>query len=82
MNLNEELSSFELSNDYDKALLYTYSCRWDQLLVLMVQTKDDLFSKKIEQFLHAFKYERDIKNVDTKLQQLLHYIDHATDTLH
>ncbi|MGM9987544.1 MAG: YhdB family protein [Bacillaceae bacterium] len=72
----------DVNNDYDKALLYTYSCRWDQLLVLMVQTEDEIFSKKIEHFLHAFKYERDLQVVDGKLNQLLQYIDHATEVLH
>ncbi|GGE73348.1 YhdB family protein [Priestia taiwanensis] len=64
-------------NEYDKALFFTYSCNWEQLMLLMVQTKDELFSKRIEHFLHAFKYERDLSVVNDKLQLLFQYIDHA-----
>jgi YhdB-like protein len=67
-------------NDYDKALFFTYSCNWDELMMLMVQTKDELFSKRIEHFLHAFKYERDLSVVNDKLQLLFQYIDHAQQT--
>ncbi|MGE1099199.1 YhdB family protein, partial [Bacillus altitudinis] len=51
-------------NDYDKALYYTYSCNWDKLLVLMVQTNDQLFSKRIEHFLHAYQYSKEMPEVD------------------
>jgi hypothetical protein len=64
-------------NEYDQALFFTYSCNWDELMMLMVQTKDELFSKRIEHFLHAFKYERDLSVVNDKLQLLFQYIDHA-----
>ena len=36
--------------DYDRALYYTYHSQWDNLLILMVRTKDDFLSKKIEHF--------------------------------
>lgn len=36
--------------DYDKALYYTLWGQWDDLLVLMVRTKDDMLSKKIPAF--------------------------------
>ncbi|MFD3447219.1 YhdB family protein [Microbacteriaceae bacterium 4G12] len=65
-------------NDYDKALYYTYCGNWDELLVLMVQTKDELFSKRIEHFLHAYQYAKDLASVDKHLQLLFQYIDHAT----
>ncbi len=34
--------------DYDRALYYTHRSEWDNLLVLMVRTKDQILSKKIE----------------------------------
>ena len=55
-------------NDYDKALYYTYCCNWDKLLVLMVQTNDQLFSKRIEHFLHAYQYSKELPEVDKQLQ--------------
>lgn len=45
--------------DYDKALYYTHRSQWDNLLILMVRTEDDLLSKRIEHFLHAYNFERD-----------------------
>ncbi len=36
--------------DYDKALYYTHRSQWDNLLILMVRTEDDLLSKRIEHF--------------------------------
>jgi hypothetical protein len=44
----------------------------------MVNTKDDLFSKRIEHFLHAFKYERDLAVIDEKLKGMFQHIEHAT----
>lgn len=69
-------------SDYDKALYYTYNCDWDELLVLMVRTKDELFSKRIEHFLHAFKYAKDLRIVDQHLQLMFQYIDHASQKLY
>lgn len=65
--------------DYDKALYHTYRSEWDHLLILMVRTKDDLLSKKIEQFLHAYNFEKDYTVVQKRLNALLRYIDHALD---
>lgn len=63
--------------DYDKALYFTLWGQWDDLLILMVRTKDDFLSKKIETFLHAYHYSpNDEELVDTH-QNLMHYIDHA-----
>lgn len=45
--------------DYDKALYYTHRSQWDNLLILMVRTEDDLLSKRIEHFLHAYHFEQD-----------------------
>lgn len=36
--------------DYDKALYYTLWGQWDELLILMVRTKDDILSKKSPNF--------------------------------
>lgn len=64
--------------DYDRALFYTHRSQWDNLLLLMVKTSDDLLSKKIEHFLHAYHFERDYATLEKKLYALLQYIDHAT----
>ena len=48
-----------INSDYDVALFYTHRSEWDQLLILMVRTKDHFLSKKIEHFLHAYHYEHD-----------------------
>ncbi|MCZ0702076.1 uncharacterized protein Usg [Natronobacillus azotifigens] len=63
--------------DYDKALYFTMWQQWDDLLVLMVRTNDDFLAKKIESFLHAFRYGRNKQQVITMHEDLLHYIDHA-----
>lgn len=68
-------------SEYDQALLYTYSCDWNQLMSLMVSTRDEMFSKRIEHFLHAFKYERDLDVINEKLQSLFQYIEHAQDQI-
>ncbi|MFY0760455.1 YhdB family protein [Metabacillus dongyingensis] len=68
--------------DYDKALYYTHRSQWDNLLILMVRTKDDMLSKRIEQFLHAYNFENNYGEVEKKLYSLLRYIDHAVETGH
>ncbi len=69
---------YDTYTDYDKALYYTYCCNWDELLILMVQTQDEVFSKRIEHFLHAYKYARNLSEVDKQLQLMFQYIDHAS----
>ncbi len=66
--------------DYDRALYYAHRSEWDNLLILMVRTQDQFLSKKIEQFLHAYNFERDYTVIETKLYNLLRYIDHANKT--
>ncbi|HHY74396.1 MAG TPA: hypothetical protein GX497_14460 [Bacillus bacterium] len=66
--------------DYDKALFYMNRGEWDNLLILMVRTKDDFLSKKIEQFLHACNFSRDYSIIENKAYQLLTYVDHALST--
>lgn len=66
--------------DYDKALYYTHRSQWDNLLILMVRTEDDLLSKRIEHFLHAYNFERD--DAIERLYDLLQYIDHASFSGH
>ncbi|HLR68606.1 YhdB family protein [Virgibacillus alimentarius] len=63
--------------DYDKALYYTLWGQWDDLLVLMVRTKDDMLSKKIELFLHAYHYAPDQKSILESHDDLLYYLEHA-----
>jgi hypothetical protein len=67
--------------DYDRALYYTHRSEWDNLLILMVRTKDQFLSKRIEQFLHAYNFERDYSVIETKLYNLLRYIDHANESV-
>jgi YhdB-like protein len=66
--------------DYDRALYYTHRSEWDNLLILMVRTKDDLLSKRIEQFLHAYHFSKDYTVVERSLYTLLRYIEHANYT--
>lgn len=63
--------------DYDKALYYTLWGQWDDLLVLMVRTDDDILSKRIQQFLHAYNYSLDRQKIIESHDSLLYYIDHA-----
>ncbi|MDP4163880.1 MAG: YhdB family protein [Bacillota bacterium] len=67
--------------DYDRALYYTHRSEWDNLLILMVRTKDQFLSKKIEQFLHAYNFEHDYTIIEKNLTSLLRYIDHANITI-
>ncbi|GAA0327985.1 YhdB family protein [Bacillus carboniphilus] len=69
------------SVDYDRALYYTHRSQWDNLLLLMVRTKDDVLSKKIEHFLHAYQFSKDYSVIETHLYSLLRYIDHATEQI-
>ncbi|AVQ98548.1 YhdB [Oceanobacillus picturae] len=63
--------------DYDKALYFTLWGQWDDLLVLMVRTKDDMLSKKIQLFLHAYHYSLDQSKIMSSHDNLLYYVDHA-----
>lgn len=66
--------------DYDKALYFTMWQQWDDLLVLMVRTHDDILAKRIESFLNAFRYSRNNQEIVSMHEELLHYIDHAMET--
>lgn len=66
--------------DYDRALYYVHRSEWDNLLILMVRTKDQFLSKKIEHFLHAYNFEHDYTVIEKNLYSLLRYIDHANET--
>ncbi|UJL47535.1 hypothetical protein KFZ58_06610 [Virgibacillus sp. NKC19-16] len=63
--------------DYDKALYYTLWGQWDDLLVVMVRTEDDMLSKKIQLFLNAYHYSLDQEKIMNSHDNLLYYIDHA-----
>ena len=63
--------------DYDRARYYTHQSQWDNLLILMVRTKDDLLSKKIEHFLHAYHYQHDYTIIESYLYELLRYVNYA-----
>jgi YhdB-like protein len=66
--------------DYDRALYYTHRSEWDNLLILMVRTKDDLLSKRIEHFLHAYHFSTDYSVIEQNLYTLLRYVEHANMT--
>lgn len=66
-------------SDYDRALYYTHRSQWDNLLILMVRTNDHFLAKKIEQFLHAYNFEKDYGVIERRLYALLRYIDHANE---
>lgn len=68
-------------SDYKKALLYTQNLRWNDLLILMVNTKDQLLSKKIEHFLHAYNFGYSYSVIEKYLKNLLDYIDFADQEL-
>ncbi len=65
--------------DYDKALYYTHRSEWDNLIILMVRTKDHMLSKRIERFLHAYKFSKDYSLIERELYALLRYLEHATE---
>lgn len=68
------------NTDYDRALYYTHRSQWDNLLILMVRTKDQFLSKKIEHFLHAYHFEKEYNALEKQLTALLRYIEHASET--
>ncbi len=63
--------------DYDKALYYTLWGQWDELLLLMVRTQDDLLSKKIHHLLNDYHYSTDKEKLIESHDNLLYYIEHA-----
>lgn len=63
--------------DYERALYYTLWGQWDDLLVLMVRTEDDMLSKKIHLFLNSYHFELDQDKVIIFHDDLLDYVDHA-----
>ncbi|GEN53057.1 MULTISPECIES: YhdB family protein [Halobacillus] len=66
--------------DYDKALHFMIWGQWDDLLVLMVRTRDEFLSKKIETFLHSAYYPSKQSEMLESHEALLSYIDHAQAT--
>lgn len=65
--------------DYDRALYYAHRSQWDNLLLLMVRTEDDLLSKRIGHLLHAYHFSNDYTVIERKMFGLLRYIDHANE---
>jgi len=66
-------------NEYDRALFYIHRSEWDNLLILMVRTKDHFLAKKIEHFLHAYHFDHNYKTTERFLFTLFRYLDHATE---
>lgn len=67
--------------DYDRALYYTHRSDWDNLIVLMVRTKDHLLSKRIEHFMHAYQFSQDYSLIERRLFSLLRYLEHANESV-
>ena len=65
--------------DYDRALYYTHRSEWDNLMILMVRTKDHLLSKKIERFLHSYQFSHKYAEIERQLYALLRYLEHASE---
>ncbi|REJ22591.1 YhdB family protein [Caldibacillus debilis] len=65
--------------DYDRALHYAKLAQWDHLLILMVRTKDDILSKKIKQFLHAYHFQYDYTRMEYCFYELLRYAEYANE---
>lgn len=63
--------------DYERVLYYTMWGHWDDLFNLMIRTKDDFLSKKIEKFLSAYHYSPNEDDILLKHEYLMQYIDHA-----
>ncbi|MDO6655785.1 YhdB family protein [Anaerobacillus sp. 1_MG-2023] len=63
--------------DYDKALYYTHHCACIELSILMMKTEDDILSKRIEHFVHAFIRETEFLKVKEARDTLLTYIDYV-----
>lgn len=68
------------NQDYEKALHFMIWGQWDDLLVLMVRTRDHFLSKKIESFLHSCYYPSSEIEMLESHENLLNYLDHAQAT--
>lgn len=67
--------------EYEQALFYMLSGQFDDLLILMIRTKDDILSKKIHHFLNAYHYETSERAIIKSHDELLYYVDHAMKQL-
>lgn len=61
--------------DYNKALHYTIWQKWDDLVVIMVRTQDDLLRKRINDFLKAIHADQSAIKIVKQHDELLHYLD-------
>lgn len=68
-----------MRHDYEYALHYILWGKWDDLFTLMLRTNDDLLSKRIQLFLHAYFYASKQSEIIHTHDDLLFYIDHAID---
>jgi len=67
--------------DYERSILYIQHAEWDNLLILMVRTRDHFLAKKIEKFLHAYHYICNNEEIENNLCELLNYLNHSA-TVH
>ncbi len=63
--------------DYDRTLLYLYRNSWDDLLILMVRSKDDLLSQKIKKFLKGIHYPEQQEQTANQYVELFRYAEHC-----
>jgi len=66
-----------MNNDYDRTLLYLYRHSWDDMLILMVRTKDDLLSKKIKSLLKGIHYPQAQETTAYHYAELFRYTEHC-----
>ncbi|PPA72445.1 YhdB family protein [Jeotgalibacillus proteolyticus] len=64
-------------NDYERTLLYLYRHSWDDMLILMVRSKDDLLSKKIKSLLKGIHYPQTQETTAYHYTELFRYAEHC-----
>jgi len=64
-------------NEYEYALHCVLWGKWDELFTLMLKTEDDILKKQIEQFLHAYYYAVNQRDIIDYHDRLIHYLDYA-----
>ncbi|KIL46829.1 YhdB family protein [Jeotgalibacillus campisalis] len=70
-----------MNNDYDRTLLYLYRHSWDDMLILMVRTKDDLLSKKIKSLLKGIHYPQPQETTAYHYTELFRYAEYCASRL-
>ncbi|KIL46774.1 YhdB family protein [Jeotgalibacillus soli] len=71
-----------MKNDYERTLLYLYRHGWDDLLILMVRTKDELLSKKIKRLLKGIHFPQEQEKTAYDYLELFRYAEYGMTTSH